>query len=319
MLFNKDSSHKRRFFDPALTQTTRVIWIGSTSIHANEAKLEIYKRYENDLISNDILLHHEFEDKDEICKRSALQRLGYLSKVVIAITKCVPLDSLRRVLQSVTEHELSLKNLRYICNKSYLKAGDHFRSESLSSSLDMQTLRTLLKPVFEEVAKSFEIKLLQEISKITEVKFETYFKHTDFKLDTSVDAFQGLRNDVKDAINQFLLETILSLKEHRPLVLSQKQNLNEKLRREQVAGFLHETLLPMKTAIIAELFRRISGVFQRTQDGLRRISTHIDYFTNQIAISDQQTRKITNSIAFIIFYLFILRLLIRFNILIRNV
>lgn len=161
--FKKDNCHGTTFFDPELINTTRVIWIESTSLHTIDAKLEVYKEYENYLTSTDILLHHKFEDSNEICKRSALQRLNFLSKVVIAIKDGISSDYLLAVLHNVTEQEFSLENLKAVCNKINLK--DVY--ESHSYSLEMQSLGTLLIPFLGEVARSYEMKLLEDISTYT--------------------------------------------------------------------------------------------------------------------------------------------------------
>nr|XP_022308693.1 uncharacterized protein LOC111114603 isoform X3 [Crassostrea virginica] len=284
-----DNCHGTTFFDPELTNTTRVIWIESTSLHTIDAKLEVYKDYENYLTSTEILLHHKFEDSNEIYKRSALQRLNFLSNVVIAIKDVVSSDYLLTVLHNVTEQEFSLEKLKAICNKINLK--DVY--ESLSYSLEMQSLETLLNPFLREVAKSYETKLLEDISTYTEHEFETNLKKTfaDVKLHTSADAFQELVNDVNDVISQFLLDSVLSVKEDHPFVYSQRDHLNAKVWRDQVAIFLHEIVYTKKTAIITEIFKRINGVCNEAQDGMRRISTLIDDFISQIAISDQQTMR----------------------------
>ena len=266
-----------------------MIWIESTSLHAIEAKLEVYKKYEKYFTSQDILLYHKFEDPNEICKRSALQRLNFLSKVVIAIKDGVSSDYLPKVLQNVTEQELSLENLKAVCNKVYLKEC----IDSLPSSLKIEILGTLLNPFLREFAKSYEMKLLQEISTYTEKKIETDFKKIfpDLKLHSFADAYQEMGNDVNDVVSQFLLDSVLSVKEDNPFVYSQKGNLNTKVWRDQVAVFLHEIVYPKKTVLITKIFERINGVFNEAQNGLRRISTLIDDFRSQIPISDQQTRK----------------------------
>ena len=293
--FEKDNCHGKTFFDPELTNTTRVIWIESTSLHIIEAKLEVYKEYENYLTSTDILLHHKFEDPNEICKRNALQRLNFLSKVVIAIKDVVSSDYLLTVLHNVTEQEFSLENLTAVCNKTNLKDV----SEYLSYSLEIHSLETLLKPFLREVAMSYEMKLLEYISTYTEHKFETDLKKTfaDLKLHTSTDAFQELANDVNDVVSQFLLYSVLCVKEDHPFVYSQRDHLNAKVWRDQVAVFLHEIVYTKKTAIMTEIFKRINVVCNEAQDGMRRISTLIDDFVSQIAISDQQTCKTTISLS----------------------
>lgn len=267
-----------------------MIWVESTSLHAIDAKLEVYKEYENYLTSTDILLHHKFEDPNEICKRNALQRLNFLSKVVIAIKDGVSSDYLPTVLQNVTEQELSLENLKAVCNKVYIKDC----TDSLLSSLKMDILGILLNPFLREFAKSYEMKLLQEISTYTgKKKIETDLKKTfpDFKLHTSADAYQELGNDVNDVVSQFLLDSVLSVKEDHPFEYSQKGNLNTKVWRDQVAVFLHEIVYPKKTVLIPKIFERINGVFNEAQNVMRRISTLLDDCRSLIAISDQQTRK----------------------------
>lgn len=275
-----------------------MLWIESTSIHAIDAKFEVYKKYENDLISKDIILHHNFEEPDEIYKRCGIQRLDFLSKVVTAMENCISLDCLQMVLQNVTEQELSLENLKAVCYKGFLKADDHHRSESLSYALEKRSAGDLLNLYIIEIAKSFEMKLLQTLSSYTEQKFDTNFKQTfaDLKLDTFTDAFQELRNDAKDVVRQFLMDSILSGKEDHPFVFAQKENLNTKVWRDQVADFLYEIIFSKKKAIRTEILKRIGGVFIETQDGLGRMSTVIEDFTSKILITDQQTRKTTNLI-----------------------
>ena len=89
-----------------------------------EAKLQVFREYETLLRFEDIFLHHDFEDPDEICNHSKGHQLKYISKYILAIRDNVPVNSLETFLQKATEDELSLRNITEKCCQMDLYDGD---------------------------------------------------------------------------------------------------------------------------------------------------------------------------------------------------
>lgn len=61
---------------------TRVILIRSESIHVVEAKLAVYRKYKHLINKRKLILHHVYEDYDEVAKLMAYERLSSLCALV---------------------------------------------------------------------------------------------------------------------------------------------------------------------------------------------------------------------------------------------
>ena len=93
----------------------RVIWIQSKSVCVIEAKLEVYKHYEESLSVSTIFIHHALEDHDEIFKRVWNQKLGCLYKEVLAAHHYIPFDLLETILINAGDEILSMESIKNIC------------------------------------------------------------------------------------------------------------------------------------------------------------------------------------------------------------
>lgn len=83
-----------------------------------EAKLKVFKEYEPYLSSGNILIHHDFEECDEICKTSGAQKLLSVHETVTSLKNSIPNDiSLENIVKMATDKILSRRYIRDICNE----------------------------------------------------------------------------------------------------------------------------------------------------------------------------------------------------------
>ena len=75
----------------------------------------VYKEYEDFLTSNPILIHHAFEDNEDLCKKIGIQKLETLNKIIMSLDDCIPVSNLREIVDGAATTSLSENNIRQLC------------------------------------------------------------------------------------------------------------------------------------------------------------------------------------------------------------
>lgn len=136
--------------------------IHSKSLRVIEAKLRVYREYKTVIDSGKILLHHVYEDFEEISKLSALSKMTWLCSVVKTLRN--NLDCLNTILEKDMDRVLTEENILTPSLKAFVLS-DFFdfpeistlgeNKELILSTLE-RTLEVLGSTIYSEVSKHFE-------------------------------------------------------------------------------------------------------------------------------------------------------------------
>lgn len=104
-----------------------MIWIHSESIRLIDAKLKVFLKYEQKVCRENILMYHDYEeDKDDIFKLSAIQRLESLYEKTRSQKEKVPDQSLRQIIEEAANRALSYEQIGEFCESVDVHyKGDH--------------------------------------------------------------------------------------------------------------------------------------------------------------------------------------------------
>lgn len=136
--------------------------IHSKSLRVIEAKLRVYREYKTVIDSGKILLHHVYDDFEEISKLSAHSKMTWLCSVVKTLRN--NLDCLNTILEKDMDRVLTEENILTPSRKAILLS-DFFdfpeistlgeNKELILSTLE-RTLEVLGSTICSEVTKHFE-------------------------------------------------------------------------------------------------------------------------------------------------------------------
>lgn len=141
---------KEQFFS---AKSARVIWIHSKSVPVVDAKLCVYKKYQDNIRSGNMWMHHDHDGNvDEIKKLIVIQKLKSLSKTVSSVCNLV-CDFQKSDLNEAIAEIFSKENVTHSCEAVSLPT--HYLSIADEDKMK-QTF-------FHEVKKSVCLQIMKKI------------------------------------------------------------------------------------------------------------------------------------------------------------
>ena len=134
-----------------------------------EAKLKVFKEYEPYLSSGNILIHHDFEECDDICKTSGAQKLLSVHETITSLKNSIPNDiSLEKIVKMAADKILSRRYIRDICYEVDL-THDNKRVGTVHSGsyfcYYVGTVKSIKKDLVKETVEKISEDLGSEICK----------------------------------------------------------------------------------------------------------------------------------------------------------
>lgn len=146
--------------------------IHSKSIHVIEAKLRVYKEYESYSNWRNIILHHAFEEMEDVCLCSGRQKLECLQETVIALKNGLCETSLKLILENSADETFSKSSIERLCQEVNLYyQGKHLGNVHSSEfkcrlPFTVKEIKSdLVKKTLGEVARSFGSRVSVHLSK----------------------------------------------------------------------------------------------------------------------------------------------------------
>lgn len=192
VLFFKDHMEGNLFLNSIPLNATGVIRIHSRSIRVIDAKLHVYREFEKDIKTN-VLLQHELENHDQICRFSGMQKLKSLHQVLDSTMRSIPFGFSRRKLQNVADRVLSKEHIRNVCNNVNLSDGNiwigsiHTSEYSCRSGFTVKRIKSILVgKTLNEIATEFGDLISQDLSNQIKSNVQRTLKDVFSKVQDSV-------------------------------------------------------------------------------------------------------------------------------------
>lgn len=277
-----------------MRKTARVIWIYSKDIRVIDAKLSVYKKYENEIKGNRsfFLLHHAFEEHDEIFKLSGVLKFESLREILSSFATDIDISSksLRAILHNAAEKTWNKETIRKACQETKLKCGT---CESESYVCDYyyevkEFKQSLLKDSLEGLVTLFG-------SNICDGLVDYLQKETKRKLDIS----SAVRSVMRDVVNPIFSKYLLGLGD---IFLAAFQflakwfiskDVNSIEWRNEVADEIHTEVRGKLKDIIEKVFDEIQKIPTQTMRDLQMALRQIDIYKKRIGLPDLEARKYT--------------------------
>ena len=268
----KDPTQKNNFFKIDSSDTVRVIWVYSKSIRVIDAKLSVYEKYKEDIESKDILLHHDYEEEDEIIKRIRVQKLAFSIKNILLIRQHIPTEKIENLIHNAIENVLSYERIQEICDKV---SKDHM----IKTAEDASRLFWRKQPVIE-IARTFAEKISSQI----------IFAILNCKeLKTNIN-YEEMKNEIETKLTPLVypLVHILTSREYFDLCLTaDDRNFEDAFK--SVAGVIFANVKERR--IVGEILPLLRYICTQTQNDLLEVSQRINDVKNRIVLQNEKACK----------------------------
>lgn len=250
-----------------------MIWVHSKSVQVVEALAIVFKEYEDFLTSKSILIHHAFEDNEDLCKKICIQKLRALNKIIMSLDECVPITNLKEIVHRTASITLSESNIRQLCYNILEHEGTNVGTTddcsypcSDSSILNRQK-EQLENKILEQISKSFVDEIYRLIFTNIQSKVQTNLKTglLDLKVNISPELIAIGTSDTEYADVDFV-------------------SWNTK-----IAGQIYEQVCLNRALIEEELFSKIKTMCTKTKEDLQTVSMKINNLEQRIGFPDQET------------------------------
>lgn len=310
LVFLKGPSKQKDFFrKDQLFKAARVIWIHSKGVRVINAKLSVLEKFQtlmND-VEGKILIHHHFEEDDEIFKFCGVYILDSLGEIISSIIRDISLEGLQTILQGVAEKTWTRENIRkfsWEAYTGYLKPCGSASNWCRFHSDLVAHKKLLLKDIFDKVLRLLVSCTCQEVSNILERRLGMILKEFFPKLNLDISSEVCLKkrdvNSITSREFTFWDIAILSLLrdiKDATVTFFWPPDINSYDWRNEVADEFYAALHTNKSSILSEclddLDRAIQDKLKQIRRDLQTVEEHIEKFKGRINFPYQHNCKYT--------------------------
>lgn len=227
--------------------------IHSKSLRVIEAKLRVYREYKTVIDSGKILLHHIYDDFEEISKLSAHSKMTWLCSVVKTLRN--NLDCLNTILEKDMDRVLTEENILTPSRKAILLSDFFYFPEISTLGENKELILSTLERTLEVLGST----ICSEVTK----HFESHI------------------------VMMYLLE--LERRIHRVLIhkfvsnLSWSESKNMNVNSEEIRGNVARDISGKKNDILKDVLSAIAA----TDDDLKNVSLKLNTARSELKLNDQ--------------------------------
>ena len=253
------------------------------------------------MITETVLLHHDFEGYEEIAKLSGVQKLQSLINILLFVKDNILQDSLKNIVEEAAGEVFTLETITDLCYAVCLQDGDDYIGTTNSRSYCCRSIftvkrikRTLVQHTLEAIAKLLGTEICRRISKHIEEQIQIKLQHEfpDLKLDISLTNFNVFAF-LFDAfiITMFwpIVAIVLAFSIVSTLLFS--VNINDKLWRRSVALEIYHCIMENRNMLMYGILREIRKMCTRTISDLDKALKQLERFKDRMVLLNQQECK----------------------------
>ena len=296
----KNTSHKEAFFNLTCVKQTPVLLVHSKSIQVVEAVFRVYEEYETFLTSKSIVIHHVFEENEDLCKKIGVQKLKAFDKIVRSLGDSVPVAELNEIVHTAANISLSVDNIHRLCYNVFLKDGNtdvgttDYRCYRCRSPFTVKWLKEqLINKTLEAISESFASEICQGILRHIEskVRIELETEFLELKVNISPEIFATFAVVIGTAIITLFMPFLGIIVAMASFMVTFIFSVcvNSKSWRAKVANQIYETVSKYRSSIENGILSQIKTMCSETKEDLQAVSDQINDRKQRIGFPDQET------------------------------
>lgn len=281
----------------------KVIIVHSKSLRVVETKLRVYKEYEKLFRSKTLHLQHEYEDFDEIAKKSAYAKVSFFQKNIPSLVEGISSTELAEIVSKAAEpFSWSQLKIREICCNELIKDGDIVGTASSSSYTCRSFLtvkrikRTLVTKTLRILFESFGLEIWKKIMSHIKSVFETKYLYI------SKDQRQHYIEISDTLVETISVETTFFLISICDPILFDAGtfvftvDVNSIAWRGNVAEDIYRTISKHHKDIVKKALILVENICKRTTEDLKNLDRSLEKWKERIKCMDIIERKYGNKV-----------------------
>lgn len=293
--FFQDYNEWTNFLQRDNKDEIRIILIHSRSLPSIQAKLVVYKTYQSKIKSENIYLHHDYDDYDEISKMSAKQKLLLFRRTVDVLSESIPRQEIPNIIEQAAIRALTSQNIRQLCFDAFIKddgknvgtvAHEPYRCYSMLTvrRLKENLADETLQKIGESLGSEICIGILEYIQTKVKAKLRSDLISLRFELSPKIYAsFTLLVSSVFLLIFNPLLGLLLAAGTFFA-TLWWSVDVNSTEWRKQVADEIYDKVIEKRRTILEKIQPEIESLCQKASTDLNRVSKNIRVLEEGIKI-----------------------------------
>ena len=286
-----------------------MIWIHSKGVRVIDAKLRVFEKFQASMnaLEDKILIHHPFEEDDEIFKFCGVYILDSLDEIISSMKSNISIEGLHTILQGVAEKTWTRENIRKFSCEAYtghLKPCGSAKNRCWIHKGLVAHKKLLLKDIFDKVLRLLVTCTCHEVSNILERRLGMILKKVFPKLNLDISSEVCLEkidvNSITSREYTFWDFPILSLLrdiKDNAATLFWGTDINSYEWRYEIADELYAALCTNKSSILSEclddLDRAIQDKLKQIRRDLQTVEEHIGKIKGRINFPYQHNCKFT--------------------------
>lgn len=277
MLFKRPSDWKK-ILQVNHNDHVRLILVQSKYMRVIEAKLKVYNEYKVEIESGNILLHHVFDDYDEIAKLCANKKLSWILGIVECSLKLFNRKRMPRIINEALDCVLTPTYIRRFCRACKLdvdgiavgSVDDSPYMCYISSSVE-NMMEQIIRYTLQEMGKTLGSEIYDGILQYIELqargKLEMVLKDLESKLCNSLSII------VKSSLEGLLVPRIPGFRAFDELVVNvlTPVDVNCKEWRDKVARAFYKKICDKRHLIFDTVLKQIVATSEDLEHFLERL------------------------------------------------
>lgn len=276
--------------------------IEAKSMGVIDAKLKVYRKYQQYIEATDIILHHVYEELDELAKLSAYRRVSSYCNYLRSFVDIFPTEHINAKIGRSIDELLTPENIRDICCEVFIRhKNDDVGSVNgepyyCYSAFTVQQIKdTLVNKTLTKAGTLLGSKICQEIlqyiENVVSKKLSEQFQSFSFQIPDTwhhifVNVFVGAIVTFFSTLSGFVVSIFTLI-----ITIFSPVNVNSLDWRRKVADDIYENINKNRWSIHQFAQNQIQQIRQKTVDDFEKILQKLDDFKQKITPINPKKRK----------------------------
>lgn len=256
--------------------------------------------------SKTLHLQHEYEDFDEIAKKSANAKVSLFQRTIRSLEESIPSENLAVIVSKAANQSLSKLKVREICCNEFIKDGENVGTVQSNSytcrlfSTVRRIKRMLVTNTLRKICKSLGLEICKEIMCLIQSKIGTMYLYIyEDQIQLNVEIPDTLIERITVETTSFLIsicDPILFAAGSfiRTFVFS--VDVNSLIWRREVADEIFLMISKHQKDIVKKALLLVENVCKKTTEDLKNLDRSLEKWKENIECMDIIERKYVNKV-----------------------
>lgn len=255
--------------------------------------------------SKTLHLQHEYEDFDDIAKKSAFAKVSSFQTTILYLVESISFKKLAEIVSEAAEHFLLQLNVRDICYNEFITDEENVGTVNSNSyicrllSTVRRIKRTLVTNTLRTACKSLGFKICKGIMGFIKFQMETYFLTCDDQRQLNIEISDTLIETFSVEMTPFLISICGSILFATGSLIGTfvfSVDVNSINWRRKVADAIFLMISKHRKIIVEKAMLLVKNMCTKTAEDLKRLNKSLEKWKEKTKCMDIIERKYVNKV-----------------------